>query len=108
MSVVAERAPTGDLREIELRRHLQIMARSLEHAERGSSLTMILRSPSSDPAKALIGLKGGLKRAGLGVLLCEQNLAVARRIADRACIIAQGRLRDTGSIEEMHRCLQEN
>ena len=50
----------------------------------------------------------GLKQAGLGVLLCEQNLAVARRIADRACIIAQGRLRDTGTIEEMHRCLQEN
>jgi hypothetical protein len=66
MSVVAEREPTGDLREIELRRHLQIMARSLEHAEAGSTLTMILRSASSDPAKALIGLKGALKRAGLG------------------------------------------
>src|SRR4030095_12473653 len=66
MSVVAEREPTGDLREIELRRHLQIMARSLEHAEAGFNLTMILRSPSSDPAKALIGLKGAVKRAGLG------------------------------------------
>src|SRR5262245_54023689 len=66
MSVVAEREPTGDLREIELRRHLQIMARSLERAEAGFNLTMILRSPSSDPAKALIGLKGALKRAGLG------------------------------------------
>src|SRR4029453_3683803 len=66
MSVVAEREPTGDLREIELRRHLQIMARSLEHAEAGFNLTIILPSPSSDPPKALTGLNGALKRAGLG------------------------------------------
>lgn len=66
MSVVSERAPAGDLREVELRRHIQIMARSLERAEAGSPLTMILRSPSSDPAKALIGLKGAIQRAGLG------------------------------------------
>jgi hypothetical protein len=66
MSVVAEREPAGDLREIELRRHLHIMARSLEHAEAGSTLTMVLRSPSSDPAKALVGLKGALQRGGLG------------------------------------------
>lgn len=74
MSVVAEREPTGDLREIELRRHLQIMARSLERAEAGSSLTMVLRSPSSDPAKALIGLKGALKRTGLGARVIVAHL----------------------------------
>jgi branched-chain amino acid transport system ATP-binding protein len=39
-----------------------------------------------------------LKREGLSVLLCEQNLRVARRIADRACIIEQGRLRYEGSL----------
>jgi len=33
-----------------------------------------------------------LKREGLGVLLCEQNLRHARRIADRACIMEKGRL----------------
>ena len=38
-----------------------------------------------------------LKREGLSVLLCEQNLRVARSIADRACIIEQGRLRYEGS-----------
>ena len=32
------------------------------------------------------------------MLLCEQNLRVARRIADRACIIEQGRLRYEGSL----------
>jgi hypothetical protein len=66
MSVVAEREPSRDLREIELRRHLQMMARSIERAEAGASLTMILRSPASDPAKALIALKGALQNAGLG------------------------------------------
>jgi branched-chain amino acid transport system ATP-binding protein len=39
-----------------------------------------------------------LKREGLSVLLCEQNLRVARRVADRACIIEQGRLRYDGSL----------
>ena len=38
-----------------------------------------------------------LKREGLSVLLCEQNLRVARSIADRACIIEQGRLCYDGS-----------
>jgi branched-chain amino acid transport system ATP-binding protein len=32
-----------------------------------------------------------LKREGLSVLLCEQNLRYARLVADRACIIEQGR-----------------
>jgi branched-chain amino acid transport system ATP-binding protein len=33
-----------------------------------------------------------LKREGLSVLLCEQNLRFARLVADRACIIEKGRL----------------
>jgi branched-chain amino acid transport system ATP-binding protein len=32
------------------------------------------------------------------VLLCEQNLRVARRVADRACIIERGRLCHEGSM----------
>ena len=55
----------GDLREIELRQHLQMMARSVERAEAGICLTMILRSAASDPARALIGMKGALQHAGL-------------------------------------------
>jgi branched-chain amino acid transport system ATP-binding protein len=39
-----------------------------------------------------------LKREGLSVLLCEQNLRYARLVADRACIIEQGRLRYAGSL----------
>lgn len=39
-----------------------------------------------------------LRREGLSVLLCEQNLRVARRVADRACIIERGRLCHEGSM----------
>jgi len=35
-----------------------------------------------------------LKREGLSVLLCEQNQRFARLVADRACIIEQGRVRE--------------
>ncbi len=41
-----------------------------------------------------------LKREGLSVLLAEQNLRHARRVADRCCIIEQGRLRYAGSLAE--------
>jgi branched-chain amino acid transport system ATP-binding protein len=39
-----------------------------------------------------------LRREGLSVLLCEQNLRFARMVADRACIVEQGRVRYDGSL----------
>jgi hypothetical protein len=42
-----------------------MMARFVERAEAGCSLTMILRSAAADPAKALIGMKGALQRVGV-------------------------------------------
>ncbi len=39
-----------------------------------------------------------LKREGLSVLLCEQNLRYARLVAERACIIEKGRLCYTGTM----------
>jgi len=39
-----------------------------------------------------------LKREGLSVLLCEQNLRYARLVADRACIIEKGRLCHSGTM----------
>ena len=39
-----------------------------------------------------------LKREGLSVLLCEQNLRYARLVADRVCIIEKGRLCHTGTM----------
>jgi hypothetical protein len=64
MRVLVGSENSGDLRQSELRRHLQMMSRCVESATAGSSLTMILRSAESDPAKALIGMKGALQRAG--------------------------------------------
>jgi len=42
-----------------------------------------------------------LKREGLSVLLSDQNLRVARRVADRACIIERGRLCHEGGMAEL-------
>ena len=42
-----------------------------------------------------------LKREGLSVLLCEQNLRYARLVADRACIIEKGRLCHAGTMAEL-------
>jgi branched-chain amino acid transport system ATP-binding protein len=41
---------------------------------------------------------GTLKREGLSVLLCDQNLRFARRIAERAVVIEQGRACYAGSL----------
>ena len=42
-----------------------------------------------------------LKREGLSVLLCEQNLRYARLVAERACIIEKGRLCYAGTMAEL-------
>ncbi|MGH8706279.1 MAG: ABC transporter ATP-binding protein [Burkholderiales bacterium] len=42
-----------------------------------------------------------LKREGLGVLLCEQNLRFAQLVADRAHIIEKGHLRYSGTMAEL-------
>jgi branched-chain amino acid transport system ATP-binding protein len=42
-----------------------------------------------------------LKRAGLSVLLCEQNLRYARLVADRVCLIEKGRARYAGSLASL-------
>ena len=42
-----------------------------------------------------------MKRQGLSVLLCEQNLRFARRVADRACIMEKGRVCYAGSMAEL-------
>jgi branched-chain amino acid transport system ATP-binding protein len=42
-----------------------------------------------------------LKREGLSVLLCEQNLRYARLVADRACLVEQGRVRYSGTLASL-------
>jgi hypothetical protein len=65
MRVVVGSEGTRDVRESELRRHLKMMSRFLDGAKQGASLTMILRSAGSDPAKTVIGLKGAMQNAGV-------------------------------------------
>ena len=51
---------------------------------------------------------GELKREGLTVLLCEQNLHFARQVGDRAYVIEKGHVRRAGSmdaIEEEYRAV---
>ena len=62
MRVVVGPENSGDSRQCELRRHLKMMSRFLESAPPRASLTMVLRSAESDPAKALIGMKGAFQR----------------------------------------------
>jgi hypothetical protein len=65
MRQMIEAESAGELREIELRQHLQMMAQSVKRAEAGTCLTMILRSAASDPARALVAMKGALLNAGV-------------------------------------------
>jgi len=65
MHVVVGSESLTDSQQGELRRHLQMMSRCVERAKAGFSLTMILRSGGSDPAKVLVGMKGALQQAGV-------------------------------------------
>lgn len=64
MRIVAGPETSGDPRQYELRRHLKMMSRFVDGATSRASLTMVLRSADSDPAKALLGMKGALQRVG--------------------------------------------
>lgn len=64
MRVAAGLENSGDPRQQDLRRHLKMMSRFVDAATPGTCLTMVLRSADSDPAKALVGLKGALQRVG--------------------------------------------
>jgi hypothetical protein len=64
MRVVVGSEISEDSRQCELRRHLKMMSRFVESASSRSSLTLVLRSADSDPAKALVGMKGALLGAG--------------------------------------------
>lgn len=65
MRVVVGSESLRESQQGELRRHLQMMSRCVERAKAGVSLTMVLRSAASDPAKTLVGMKGALQHAGV-------------------------------------------
>ena len=71
----------------------------------GQPLLVLLDEPSEglapkiveDMAHAILAMK----KAGLSVLVCEQNLHFAKAISDRAYIIEGGRIRYEGTIAEL-------
>ncbi|MBI4594478.1 MAG: ABC transporter ATP-binding protein, partial [Candidatus Rokubacteria bacterium] len=52
-------------------------------------------------ARALAEAIAALKREGLTIVLSEQNLRFARRLADRAYVIEKGQIRFAGRLGEL-------
>ena len=71
----------------------------------GNPRLLLLDEPSEGLAPVIVEQMASameeLKRAGLTILLSEQNLHFARHIADRACIIESGHARYQGKIAEL-------
>ena len=68
---------------------------------------MLLDEPSEGLAPLIIrqiaDIIGGLKRAGMTMLLVEQNFALATELADHIVVLGKGRVRWTGTSEELRR-----
>ena len=66
---------------------------------------MLLDEPSEGLAPLIIrqiaNIIGNLKRAGMTMLLVEQNLALATELADHVVVLGKGRVRWTGTSEEL-------
>jgi branched-chain amino acid transport system ATP-binding protein len=71
----------------------------------GNPSTLLLDEPFEGLAPLVVNAIArtvrDLKREGLSVLLCEQNLRYARLVADRAYVIEKGRLRHAGTMDEL-------
>ena len=71
----------------------------------GNPSAILLDEPSEGLAPLIVQHMaqtiGELKREGLTVLLCEQNLHFARQVGDRAYVIEKGHVRRSGSMDEI-------
>lgn len=71
----------------------------------GNPLLVLLDEPSEGLAPVIVQQMAeairAVKAAGLTIMLSEQNLHFARRVADRAAIIEKGVVRWTGSLAEL-------
>ncbi len=71
----------------------------------GNPLCLLLDEPSEGLApvivESLVRAVRELKAEGVSVLLSEQNWSVAAALADRACLLEQGRVRYSGTIAEL-------
>jgi len=55
---------------------------------------------SSGIARTLIGAINRIRESGVAILLVEQNMAIARAIGERCCMLRAGRLAWAGSMQE--------
>ena len=71
----------------------------------GNPKAMLLDEPSEGLAPLIVEQLAStvlkLKREGLTVLLCEQSLYLAQRVADRAFIVERGHLRYAGTMQAL-------
>jgi len=71
----------------------------------GNPRILLLDEPSEGLAPVIVQALGqqiaALKREGLTILLSEQNLKFAARLADRACIIEKGQIRWEGTMARL-------
>jgi branched-chain amino acid transport system ATP-binding protein len=71
----------------------------------GNPAALLLDEPSeglaplvvADMERAILEMKA----SGLAILLCEQNVAFARRVADRAYLLEQGEVRFAGAAGQL-------
>jgi branched-chain amino acid transport system ATP-binding protein len=71
----------------------------------GNPRLLLLDEPSEGLAPVIVKALGeqilALKREGLTILLSEQNLKFAARLADRAYIIEKGQIRFEGPMQQL-------
>jgi branched-chain amino acid transport system ATP-binding protein len=71
----------------------------------GNPRLLLLDEPSEGLAPVIVECMAGallnLKHAGVSMLIAEQNLAFARRIADRAVLLETGRVVWTGTVADL-------
>ena len=71
----------------------------------GNPRVLLLDEPSEGLAPVIVRALGdqiaALKREGLTILLSEQNLKFAARLADRAYIIEKGEIRFDGPMSQL-------
>jgi branched-chain amino acid transport system ATP-binding protein len=70
----------------------------------GNPRALLLDEPFEGLAPKIAGDIAGailaLKREGAAILMCEQNLAYARPLGDRAYLLQQGRVQRVGALRE--------
>jgi branched-chain amino acid transport system ATP-binding protein len=80
---------------------------AIARALMGNPACLLLDEPSEGLAPMIVEVLAaairGLKEEGVSVLLSEQNLRFAEAVADRACVLEQGRVRFSGTLAELAR-----